>query len=106
MPFTNLRINEDVPFDRLTELAGVMIAAFQASDLHDDERCIAFVDGADASGVAFHGYPDAASVAADLLTITQAVFASMGRPLDIMGIDDDGIEHFPNPFYNNQTESE
>lgn len=83
----------DEPTDRLTRVCDDMSKAFDAHPEHlDDDRCIVFLsDGVD-GGIVIYGYEDQTEAMADLLVHIQALFRAQGKQLDLMFMNEDGID--------------
>jgi hypothetical protein len=82
------RRTEDQPHDRLTELAGVMIAALESEPGTDDVQSIILLSEGRAAGVVIHGYDDDAQMLAHLASHMEAVFSAHGLAVSFHSVDD------------------
>ncbi|HEX5016662.1 MAG TPA: hypothetical protein VFX15_03645 [Actinomycetes bacterium] len=105
---TDIRI-ADQPFDRATELGNDVANAFEASEHRQpNDRAIILIDTDDRCGCVLVNYPNdnRAQVIADMLMHLRALFNSIGKRLEFMALDDEGIHVIPDDTdpTNNQTE--
>lgn len=83
------------PTDRLTRICDQMTTTF---DLHPEtqtgDRCMVFLDSDvdRMGGLVLHGYEDQRDALVNLLMHIRAMFRSMGKELDFMFLDEDGID--------------
>jgi hypothetical protein len=81
------------PQDRLTRICDQMTKTF---DMHPEHRpadkCMVFLDDGKMGGLVLHGYENQAEAISDLLVHLQAMMRSMGKKLDIMFMDEDGVD--------------
>lgn len=81
----DLPVQSDQPTDRLTELCAEMTRVLD-EPRNSDVRAIVFLDDRQRGGIQFHGYDDTAEGLADLFVHMKAVFQSMGKDLDFIGV--------------------
>jgi hypothetical protein len=81
------------PVDRLTRMCDAMTKTF---DLHPENRpedkCMVFLDDGKRGGLVTHGYDDDTAALVDLLMHLQAMFKASGKRLDLMFMDEKGID--------------
>jgi hypothetical protein len=75
----------DVPFDRLTKMAATMTAAVETPE-NADVRGIVFLSDEHRSGIQMFGYEDQSEGIADLFVHMKAIFQSMGKDLEFIGV--------------------
>lgn len=83
------------PHNRLTRICDQMTQTFDRHPEHlPDDRCIVFLDSDTdrMGGIVVHGYDDDRQALVNLLMHVKAMFASMGMHIDLMTLDDDGID--------------
>ena len=83
----------NTPKDRLTRICDQMTKTF---DMHPEhrpkDRCMVFLDDGKVGGIVLHGYDDEKEAMADLLMHLQAMFKASGTRLDLMFMDEEGID--------------
>ena len=88
-----LRRTEDVPHDRLTRICDEMSKTFDTHpERHNSDKCIVFLDDGHQGGMVIYGYRDDTEAMAALLMHIQALFQANGKTLDLMFMDEDGID--------------
>jgi len=75
----------DHPVDRLTELCAEMTTPLDRPE-NEDVKAIVFLHDEGRGGIQLHGYDSQAEAMAELFVHMKAVFASMGKDLDFIGI--------------------
>jgi hypothetical protein len=80
-------VKRDEPFDRLTHLSVEMTVPLETPE-NKDVRAIVFLSDEYRSGIQLHGYDDPAEAMAELFVHMKAIFQSMGKDLDFVGIPD------------------
>jgi hypothetical protein len=78
-------IRSEEPFDRLTRLTVQMTEPLEQSE-NDDVQAIIFLHDGERSGIQIHGYDDTHDAMADLFIHMKAIFKSMGKDLDFIGV--------------------
>jgi hypothetical protein len=73
------------PRDRLTRLCAQMTSVLDEPE-HADVKAIVFLTDQDRSGIQMSGYDDTTEGLADLLVHMKAMFQSMGKDLEFIGI--------------------
>jgi len=79
--------SHDHPVDRLTGLCAEMTTPLER-DENDDVKAIVFLHDAERGGIVLHGYDDEVEAMAELFVHMKAVFRSVGKDLDFIGIPD------------------
>lgn len=83
----------DEPVDKLTRLTAVMTSALEADpEYNDNVRAIIMLDDGKRGGIQLHGYEDATAGIADLLAHLRAIFRANGKRMDIVFMDEDGMD--------------
>lgn len=81
------------PHDRLTRICDQMTKTF---DMHPEHRstdkCIVFLGDDAMGGLVIHGYNDENEAMVDLLMHLRAIFAANGKVMDLIFMNDDGID--------------
>jgi hypothetical protein len=81
------------PVDRLTRVCDQMTKTF---DMHPEtrstDRCMVFLDDGKRGGIVLHGYDDQYEAMTDLLVHLMAMFRASGKKMDIMFMDEEGID--------------
>jgi hypothetical protein len=85
---SEIRKTEGQPHDRLTEFAGVMVAALENEPGTDDVQSIILLSEGSAAGVVIHGYDDDAQMLAHLASHMEAVFSAHGLAVSFHSVDD------------------
>jgi hypothetical protein len=80
-------VQRDEPFDRLTHLSVEMTMPLETPE-NTDVRAIVFLSDEHRSGIQLHGYDDPTEAMAELFVHMKAIFQSMGKDLDFVGIPD------------------
>lgn len=87
------RRTEGEPHDRLTRICDQMTKTFEMHPEHrPDDKCIVFLDDGEMGGLVIYGYDDDAEAMTNLLLHLKAMFAANGKRLDLMFMDEDGID--------------
>lgn len=80
------------PTDRLTRLCDAMTQTLEDHPEHrESDKCIVFLDDRKRGGIVLHGYEDQGEALADLLMHIKAIFRDMGKRMDIMFMDENGV---------------
>ena len=79
---------QDEPFDPMTRLAAEMLVPAEQTD---NVKAIVFLENPDVAGIAMSGYDDPNDAVVALIIHLKAIFASQGRQLDFVTLDDDGV---------------
>ena len=80
------------PHDRLTRMCDAALRAYEEHPEHgEQDRCIIFMDDGEEGGLVISGYDEDTEAMANLLRHLQAMFAASGMKLDLMSLDDDGV---------------
>jgi hypothetical protein len=84
------------PFDRLTYLSAEMTGPLERPE-NEDVKAIVFLQDGQRGGIQIHGYDDDIQAMADLFAHLKAVFASIGKDLQLIAIPDSpqGLEDLP-----------
>lgn len=77
--------SEGQPHDHCTRLANEVLEALAQHPEYDENvKAISFVTHNGRSGIGLHNYPDQKDAIVDLFVHMQALFASMGKRLDLV----------------------
>ena len=88
----------DVPIDRQSRIADRMSEAFDADPEHrEGDMCIIFVDDDKSGTICIYGYEDTSHAMTHLLIHLQSIFAANGKKLDLMFMDEEGIDRVDGP---------
>lgn len=88
----------ETPTDRLTRLCAAMTDTLeQHPEYRDGDKCMVLLDDDDSGGIVLHGYDDPAEAMADLLMHMRAIFRGTGTRLDLMFMDEDGVDRIDGP---------
>jgi hypothetical protein len=79
--------SSDQPFSRLTELSARMTVVLDEPE-NADVKAIVFLQDGEMGGIQMHGYEDQNEAMAELFVHMKAVFQSMGKDLDFIGVPD------------------
>jgi hypothetical protein len=80
-------IASDKPIDRLTGLCAEMTPVLDRPE-NADVRAIVFLNDEQCGGIQVHGYDDMSTAMAELFIHMRAMFRSMGKDLEFVGIPD------------------
>lgn len=81
------------PTDRQSRIADRMFNVHDLDHEHrEGDRCIIFMDDDKRGVIAIHGYEDTSHAMSHLLAHLQAVFKANDKKLDIMFMDEGGID--------------
>ena len=75
------------PIDRLTRLTVEMTTPLDLPE-NDDVKAIIFLQDGKRAGIQIHGYDDQNEAMADLFIHMKAIFQSVGKDLEFIGIPD------------------
>lgn len=78
-------IRSEEPFDRLTRLTVEMTAPLETPE-NADVQAIVFLHDGERSGIQIHGYEDQNDAMVDLFVHMKAMFRSVGKDLDFIGV--------------------
>ena len=73
------------PMDRLTRLTVEMTVPLERPE-NEDVKAIIFLQDGERGGIQIHGYDDQNEAMADLFMHMKAIFQSVGKDLDFIGI--------------------
>lgn len=85
---SDVRRTEDQPHDRLTELAGVMVAALESEEATEDVQAFVLLSDGDQAGAVIHGYDDKNEMLTHLISHVQAIFSAYGLSVTVHAIDE------------------
>ena len=82
-----------MPTDRLTRICEAMSFTFEHHGEHrETDKCMVLLDDDENGGIVVTGYEDGAEAMTDLLMHLRAIFKAHGKRLDLMFMDEDGID--------------
>jgi hypothetical protein len=79
--------SHDHPVDRLTKLCDEMTTVLHEPE-NDDVKAIVFLHDPNRGGIVLHGYDSEVEAMAELFLHIKAVFNSIGKDIDFVGIPD------------------
>jgi hypothetical protein len=79
--------SHDHPVDRLTDLCAEMTVPLERPENADVKASI-FLHDTERGGIVLHGYDDEVEAMAELFVHMKAVFNSIGKDIDFIGIPD------------------
>lgn len=82
------RRTDGQPHDRLTELAGVMVAALESEEGADGVQAIVMLSDGKLAGATIHGYDDVGEMAGHLISHARAILAAYGLDVTVHVVDD------------------
>lgn len=85
---SDVRRTDGQPHDRLTELAGVMVAALESEEGAEDVKAFVLLSDDRQAGTIIHGYTDQSEMAGHLLSHVKAILSAFGLEVAVHTVED------------------